>query len=126
MRSSFFIFLSALSLSHAQVILPSVESNQLAPELKGRVLIEELNCVACHQADESFTAASRKSPLLASVGARVNPDYLKDFIASPHTVKPGTTMPGLPDSLSPQEKETIATEITHYLVSLNTGPEFKQ
>lgn len=126
MRFSFFIFLSALSLSHAQVILPSVESSQLAPELKGRVLIEELNCVACHQADESLTAASRKSPRLASVGARVNPDYLRDFIASPHTVKPGTTMPGLPDSLSPQEKETIATEITHYLVSLNKGHEFKQ
>lgn len=126
MRSSFFIFLSALSLSQAQVILPGVESSQLAPELKGRVLIEELNCVACHQADNALTSASRKSPRLSAVGARVNPDYLRKFIASPHKIKPGTTMPGLPDSLSPQKKESIANEITHFLVSLDKDHEFKQ
>jgi cytochrome c553 len=126
MRTSFFIFLSAFSLSHAQIILPSIESSQLAPELKGRVLIEELNCVACHQADDTLASASRKSPRLSAVGSRVNPDYLRKFIASPHKTKPGTTMPGLSDSLSQQDKESIANEITHFLVSLNKAHVFKQ
>ena len=128
MRFTFFLFLilSALTWSHAQVIFPAVESTQLEPALKGRVLLEEMNCVACHSADESLTSASRQSPRLASVGSRVNPDYLRAFIASPHAVKPGTPMPGLPTHLSAEEKQTIAREITHYLVSLNKGPDFKQ
>jgi len=127
MRAPFFLaILSTLTWSHAQVIFPSVESSQLEPALKGRVLLEELNCVACHKADESLTSASRQSPRLSSVGSRVNPDYLQAFIASPHSVKLGTPMPGLPNHLDENEKQTIAQEITHYLVSLNKGPDFQQ
>jgi len=127
MRFFFFLtILSVLSWSHAQVLFPGVESSQLEPALKGRVLLEEMNCVACHQADDTLTAASRQSPRLSSVGSRVNPEYLEAFIASPHAVKPGTPMPGLPTHLSEDEKKTIAKEITHYLISLNKGPEFQQ
>ncbi|YCM42676.1 hypothetical protein V2O64_15290 [Verrucomicrobiaceae bacterium 227] len=122
----FLSILPALSWCHAQSIFPGVESSQLEPALKGHILLEEMNCVACHSADEALTAASRKSPRLAAVGSRVNPDYLQAFIASPHTVKPGTPMPGLPDHLDADEKQSIAREITHYLVSLNKGRDFQQ
>ena len=119
------IALPLITWGQAQVIFPGVESSQLDPELKGRVLMEEMNCVACHASDSrELTSASRKAPRLAAVGSRVNPDYLQAFIAAPHDVKPGTPMPALPAHLSKDEKEDIARAITHYLVSLNKGGPF--
>ena len=35
----------------AEVVIPGLVSSQLEPELKGAVLIEELNCAACHAGD---------------------------------------------------------------------------
>ena len=33
--------------SPGQVVVPGVGSSKLDPSLKGRVLVEEMNCVAC-------------------------------------------------------------------------------
>ena len=108
----------------AELVLPGVKSSQLEPALKGRVLIEEMNCAACHQAD-SVAASSRKAPRLSAVGGRVNPDYLQAFIAHPHETKPGTLMPDLLGGLPDGERLEIAESITHYLVSLDRGKPFK-
>jgi mono/diheme cytochrome c family protein len=98
--------------------LVTCQVSALEPALEGHILIEEMNCVACHQS-ESVSESSRKSPRLASVGSRVNPDYLQAFIAAPHQIKPGTYMPELP-----VDAET-AKSITHFLVSLNKGADFE-
>ena len=105
------------------VMIPGIEGSQLGPALKGRVMIEEMNCVACHQADE-ITASSRRSPRLSGVGGRLNPDYLQAFIANPHHVKPGTLMPDLLAPLDPAERAAVAESITHYLVSRHKGAGF--
>ncbi|MFN0074936.1 MAG: c-type cytochrome [Prosthecobacter sp.] len=84
-------------------------------ETKGQVLIEEMNCVACHASAAAFAAQSKKAPRLAEVGSRVNPAYLEAFIRDPHGTKPGTTMP---DVMPTANKGRIATEITHFLLSL--------
>ena len=107
----------------ARVHVPGVDGSSLEAALKGRVLVEELNCVACHQSP-AVQASSRKSPRLSLVGGRINPDYLKAFIQSPHQVKPGTLMPDLLGHLQPGEKDKVAEAITHYLVSLNKGQAF--
>ena len=107
----------------ARVHVPGIDSSKLDAALKGRVLIEELNCVACHKAP-AVLASSRKSPRLSLAGSRVNPDYLKAFIQSPHQVKPGTLMPDLLGNLEPGEKEKVAEAITHYLVSVQKGEQF--
>ena len=60
----------------AEVIVGGLASSQLDPELKGLVLIEELNCAACHAGDASLAARSKKAPRLSEVGSRVNPNYL--------------------------------------------------
>lgn len=99
----------------ADVILPAVAKSQLADETKGRILVEELNCVACHATAASFAAESKKAPRLAEVGSRVHPAYLEAFIRDPHGIKPGTTMP---DVMPAANREQIATEITHFLLSL--------
>jgi mono/diheme cytochrome c family protein len=97
---------------------PGLASSQLDPELKGQVLIEELNCAACHAGDASIKARSKKAPRLAEVGSRVNPSYLESFILNPHATKPGTTMPDVLASLGTAERKPAAVELTHYLLSL--------
>ena len=85
---------------------------------KGLVLIEELNCAACHAGDASLAARSKKAPRLADVGSRANPGWLETFIANPHGTKPGTTMPDLLGRLNAEEKRQTATALTHFLLSL--------
>lgn len=102
----------------AEVILPGLESSQLEPELKGSVLIGELNCVACHAGDAALAARSKKAPRLADVGSRVNPEYLKSFLLDPHGTKPGTTMPDVMAGMSTLERGAAAVSLTHFLLSL--------
>lgn len=113
--------LCAGSMACAEVILPGIASSQLEAELVGQVLIEEMNCVACHASTASFAAQSKKAPRLADVGSRVNPAFLEAFIRDPHGVKPGTTMPDVMGSLSAMDRAKAATEITHFLLSLKNN-----
>ncbi|MEY4199267.1 MAG: hypothetical protein RLZZ265_1007 [Verrucomicrobiota bacterium] len=102
----------------AEVLGPGLAASKLAPEHKGLVLIEELNCVACHAGDASLGARSKKAPRLAEVGSRVNPTYLEAFISEPHGLKPGTTMPNVWSQLGAEERRQTATALTHFLLSL--------
>ena len=102
----------------AEPVVPGLASNQLDPQLKGLVLIEELNCAACHTSDASMAARSKKAPRLSEVGSRVNPSYLEAFIRDPHGTKPGTTMPDLLTQLGGEEKKRVAASLTHFLLSL--------
>ncbi len=104
--------------TRAEVAVPGLASSQLDPELKGQVLIEELNCAACHAGDASLKARSKKAPRLAEVGSRVKPSYLESFILDPHANKPGTTMPDALASLGTAEKKQAGAELTHFLLSL--------
>ena len=98
------------------------ENSRIDDTLKGLLLLEELNCVACHEAPQSFQQASRKAPNLTDAADRINPHYLEAFIASPHTVRPGTTMPDMPGIRSDAERAEIAREITQFLLSLRKKP----
>ncbi len=89
------LLLSFVSLAIAEPIVAGVNASKLEPELKGLVLIEEMNCVACHAGDASMSARSKKAPRLADIGSRANPGWIEAFIANPHGTKPGTTMPDL-------------------------------
>ena len=102
----------------AQPIIPGMVSSKLDPELKGHVLIEELNCAACHQSKAPFAGQSKKAPRLSSVGSRVNPAYLEAFIRDPHATKPGTTMPDMLAMLGKDKRDETAKALTHFLLSL--------
>lgn len=99
-------------------VIPGLAASQLEPGLKGVVLIEELNCVACHAGDTSLVARSKKAPRLAEVGSRVHPRYLEEFMGQPHETKAGTTMPDLPGRWSAEERKKTAAALTHFLLSL--------
>lgn len=113
-----------VSWSHGAVLLPGLESSHLDQTLKGLVLLEELNCMACHESRSPFAATSKKAPRLSAVGSRVNPYYLEKLIQAPHDINPGGTMPDVMAHLDVQEKKRAAEAITHFLLSSNKGREF--
>ncbi len=83
----------------------------------GDVLIAELRCAACHGGSKQDIQSAKAAPNLLDVGARVSPDYLKRFLASPSITQPGTTMPDMLTSKGEAERERIAEALTHYLVA---------
>ena len=112
------LLFAMVSVVLAGPVVPGPASSQLDPELKGLVLIEELNCAACHAGDASLAARSKKAPRLSDVGSRVNPGWVEAFIRDPHRTKPGTTMPDLVSRLGADESKQVATSLTHFLWSL--------
>ncbi len=116
-----FLALQSLAIvpaSLAQPVVPGLVASKLDPELGGLVLIEELNCVACHASEAPFSDRSKKAPRLSGVGSRVNPHYLEAFIRDPHGIKPGTTMPDVLAQVPAEDRGEIANALTHYLLSL--------
>ena len=110
--------------SNEKSIVAGLETSRLDDKLRGLVLLEELNCVACHTTKSSLADTSKKAPRLSAVGSRVNPYYLERFIHAPHETKPGTTMPDAMSHLNANEKKRAAKAITHFLLSLGKASRF--
>lgn len=92
----------------------------ISKTLQGLVLLKEFNCTACHKDDaHTGSLAAKQAPILSSSAGRIDPRHIEQFLASPHSVKPGTTMPSLMSSHSDVDRKRIATELTHYVVSLS-------
>ena len=100
---------------------PGIQSATLDAALKGRLLLEELNCVACHAAPTGADLKSKQAPRLSDVAQRIHPTYLEKFISAPHTTKPGSTMPDLLAQLPAAERAIAAKELTHFLLSLKAS-----
>ena len=106
-------------------IIPGLTSGHLEDQLQGRVLIEELNCVACHQSMADIERSSKLAPRLLKVAERVNPYYLEQFIESPADIKQGTTMPDVLAHLPEDERQKSAKSLTHFLLSLSNSEQFE-
>ena len=87
------------------------------PVTAGRLLITELSCTACHASDDALLLAKR-GPVLDGAGSRLKLDWVRSFLLSPPTSKPGTTMPEMLTGLPPKEREPAADALTAYLSSL--------
>jgi len=101
--------------------IPGLALGTLAPELRGEILIEDLNCVACHEVEGSLKTRSKQAPRLTDLGARLNPTWIERFIADPHGTQEGTTMPDTLASLEPAVRRKTARAITHFLLSTRTS-----
>ncbi|MES2982285.1 MAG: c-type cytochrome [Verrucomicrobiota bacterium] len=105
---------------HAAPIIPGLEhKHPLTETQKGTVLIEELRCASCH---EGMSKPKAAGPDLREVGSRVQPEFLKKFIQDPALHDPGTAMPDVFGERSAEEQEKIATELSAYLLSLQSEP----
>ncbi len=104
----------------------TAERRQLSDALRGRVLISQLNCIACHEAGPPMPAidalAAKQAPDLWWSAARLNPNHLAEFIANPRVIKPGTTMPHVLGQLDAEDRKTAAESIVHYLTSRTVTP----
>lgn len=101
----------------ALVIGPNLAS---PPEIPlGEQLLGELNCVACHRADDATVQRlnSRTPPLLGSAGMRITPQYLRRFLSGPHQYKPGTVMPDLLHDFPEAEKRETTEALIHFILS---------
>ena len=87
----------------------------------GSLLISELRCVACHSGIQRGSLPEKSAPDLADVGARISPEYLRRFLASPALAHPGTTMPDVLASQPEAERDRIAEALTHFLVVQSKG-----
>lgn len=102
---------------------------------QGELLLGELNCVACHEADAAVKKrlASKQAPLLGAEGVTLTAQFIRRWLANPDAVKPGNTMPDLLHELDQDEQKTAIEALVHFLVSetkaTNTAPiaadEFK-
>lgn len=95
------------------------------PLAAGQLLLGELNCTSCHQADAALQSliVKKPAPILDTVGSRVRPQYLLKFLADPQMTKPGTTMPNVLAALPEHERKEKVEAIVHFLASTGTLAE---
>ena len=102
----------------AQPVVPGLSNKHpLSLPQVGQLLIGELRCAACHGGLPSNSFPDRSAPDLSDVGARVAPNFLRRFLASPKSAHPGSTMPDLLASESAERRDQIAEALTHFLIA---------
>ena len=101
---------------------PKTTDIQADPVAAGLLLLGELNCTSCHRADDAIAKSivPKRAPLLDGVGARVQPAFLRSFLANPQHVKPGTTMPNLLAGLAEDERKSNVEALVHFLSASGT------
>ena len=92
-------------------------------ESGGKLLISELNCIACHSAPEEVLAhlVPTKAPDLAGVGSRLSYRDLWLMVRNPHFLRKGSTMPGQFSHIDDRDPDAFGS-ISKYLSTL-TEPE---
>lgn len=88
----------------------------------GLLLLGELGCVNCHAVGTNVKnqILTKRGPILSSVGSRVRPEWMLKFLADPHAVKPGTTMPDLLSGWEEAARDQAVLALTHFLASTGT------
>lgn len=86
----------------------------------GQLLIAELNCTSCHQSPQSHSVLlsnTKAAPVLTDVAERVQPEWLMEFVAHPHDVKPGTTMPDVLNGMNDDQRKQTAAALASFLIA---------
>ncbi len=91
----------------------------------GKLLLGELGCVACHQAEGAAAkqVTKKQAPILDGVGSRVRLGFIRALLANPQKAKPGTTMPDLLAGLPENERAAAAESLTHFLATTGAPQE---
>jgi len=92
--------------------------------IEGLALIDDLRCMRCHDASgvPSLNEAGHAisvGPDLREVSGRVDPHYLRAFIANPHGTKDSTLMPENMQGFDMRRRSDIADKIATFLESLS-------
>lgn len=89
------------------------------PAAPGRVLLGDLNCASCHAASptQARWITTKVAPRLTDVGTRLYPEWVTRYLAAPHDVHAGVTMPDVLRRLPEGKRSAAAEAITHFLYS---------
>ncbi|HUP77464.1 MAG TPA: cytochrome c [Pirellula sp.] len=85
------------------------------PEVAGQLLMTELSCTACHPADKKL--APKGGPELKGVSSRLEPDWVRSYLASPDEAKPNGSMPHLLHQIPEKERSSVIDALVAYLSS---------
>jgi mono/diheme cytochrome c family protein len=80
----------------------------------GRLLLAELNCTACHATDSALLKPSQ-GPQLDGAGLRLQSEWLKRFLTSPSSTKPGTAMPDVLGQLPDSKRKQAVSALIAFL-----------
>ena len=85
----------------------------------GQILLGELNCLSCHKAggEQQGALKPKQAPVLTEVGSRVRPEYLRQYLADPQSMKAGSTMPNLFAGANETETKKQVEALVHFLAS---------
>ncbi len=118
------VALSVISpIAVAQPVIPGFErlkeDKTVTLAERGEILLSELNCLSCHVARTAIiTRVGMKTPPdLSNAGARLTPQYIREFLNSPHEVKPGTTMPDILHASDARNKKSVIEYLVHFLAA---------
>ena len=107
----------------AQPVVPGFDrfpnETHAAQITAGVVLINELNCIACHAANKNHRFESRPAPILFTTHNPSSAGWLKHWLNDQNDLKPGTIMPDLLHDLDQKDKAHAVDVLRHYLVPLN-------
>jgi mono/diheme cytochrome c family protein len=87
-------------------------SSEMHAVQAGQVLTTELRCGRCHA---GRMAVGPDAPPMDGVFTRVSPTYLRNFLLSPQSQKPGTTMPDVLATLPAGHRSQVVDELLAYL-----------
>lgn len=90
--------------------------DELSPTLAGSLLISELSCVSCHASDDQWLKPKR-GPRLTGAGNRLQPTWLKQYLANPAAMKPETTMPHVLSQLPESQRGEAIDALVAFLGS---------
>ena len=130
-RTSVILCLCFPLIAAAQPVVPGFDrfprdtpAQQIAA---GEVLINELNCVACHTVDaqNAHRFQAHAGPTLFTTHNPAPAGWLRYWLLDPQKIKPGTTMPDLLHGLDKDAKNEAVEALRHYLMTISpaTGPE---
>ena len=104
-------------------LIPGLEHTPPLSEVaRGRLLLEELRCTACHAGELPGALPRVAAPRLEEIGWRASPTYLARFLGDPAGTLPGARMPDVLAGVPSARRAEVALSLTHYLVSLNSRP----
>lgn len=89
---------------------------EIEPQTGGKLLISELSCTACHQTQQPDLQPKR-GPRLTGGGDRLQHEWLRRYLTSPHATKAGTTMPDVLHALPENEKQQTINALTAFLMA---------
>lgn len=98
---------------------PHHELTQALAVRQGRDLLLEQKCTACHSQSnkKNLPDILEKGPDMKGIGSRVSSDWIAQWLAKPHTLNPGTTMPAFVDANTEKGRQDAA-DMAAYLATI--------